>query len=409
MSTADGSFMPAAPPPPGVTPNYGNPESRSHELIIVSVVFPVLSFFFFFPRLYSATFIIRKWHTDDYLICIAAASGLANAILCIIQSTMGMGKHIWELDYVTFRETMKIMMLGGAFTYSFTTMFIKLSILSFFLRFSMDRAFRLAVYVVMFISVGYSVPQILLFLYVCTPIGSYWDWTIPGTCINQQAIFDAGNILNMLTDFMILLLPIWMLRPMRVPLVKKLGVMLVLMTGGFVCAVSLLRMVMGKTGENNPDITWHYPVNLIWCLVEEYLGIICACLPSLKAFCKHFYPKLFLFAPDIDERVAASFPFSSFRADTLADGNGNGNGSDLNRGNNNSVPRDGGRRAWWSLRRAGVSSASSVVGHGEGVERGGKGEVDGEGSGEDVEAARGVPDEKAVGGVAAVVENSRAG
>lgn len=182
------------------------------------------------------------------------------------------------------------MMLGGAFTYSFTTMFIKLSILSFFLRFSMDRAFRVAVYIVMFISVGYSVPQILLFLYVCTPIGSYWDWSIPGTCINQQAIFDAGNILNVITDFMILLLPIWMLRPMRTPLTKKIGVLLILMTGGLyvisvplmppsqltcmyvssVCGVSLVRMITGITGANNPDITWHYSVNLIWWYVHLF-------------------------------------------------------------------------------------------------------------------------------------------
>ena len=132
------------------------------------------------------------------------------------------------------------MMLGGAFTYSFTTMFIKLSILSFFLRFSMDRAFRVTVYIVMFISVGYSVPQILLFLYVCTPIGSYWDWSIPGKCINQQAIFDAGNILNVITDFMILLLPIWMLSPMRTPLTKKIGVLLILMAGGLYVAPSAI-------------------------------------------------------------------------------------------------------------------------------------------------------------------------
>ncbi|KAK3292997.1 uncharacterized protein B0H64DRAFT_327411 [Chaetomium fimeti] len=312
---------------------------------------------------------------------------------------MGMGKHIWELDYVTFSETMKIMMLGGAFTYSFTTMFIKLSILSFFLRFSMDRAFRLAVYVVMFISVGYSVPQIFLFLYVCTPIGSYWDWSIPGTCINQQAIFDAGNILNMVTDFMILLLPIWLLRPMRAPLIKKLGVLLILMAGGFVCGVSLMRMVTAMTGANNPDITWHYPINLIWCLVEEYVGIICACLPCLKAFSKRFYPNLFLFAPDLDKRVAASFPFSSsFHAETLADDSDGNSGS--------RATRDGGRKAWWSLRRAGLGTSSAVSREEDtGTRGGGKGEVDADGSGgEDVEAARGVADEKAVGGVAAVVE-----
>ncbi|AEO59732.1 hypothetical protein MYCTH_2308231 [Thermothelomyces thermophilus ATCC 42464] len=82
MSSASETIIPAAPPPPGVTPNFENPESSSHQLIIVSVVFPVFSFFFLIPRLYLASFILRKWHTDDYLICVAAAgqSGLAFSV-----------------------------------------------------------------------------------------------------------------------------------------------------------------------------------------------------------------------------------------------------------------------------------------------------------------------------------------
>ncbi|KAL2186503.1 hypothetical protein L209DRAFT_755200 [Thermothelomyces heterothallicus CBS 203.75] len=357
------TIIPAAPPPPGVTPNFENPESSSHQLIIVSVVFPVFSFFFLIPRLYSASFILRKWHTDDYLICVAAAFGLANAIVCIIQSTMGMGKHIWELDYETFKDTMKLMMLGGALTYNLTTMFIKLSILSFYLRFSVETSFRIAVYVVMYISFGYSIPNAFLFLYVCRPIRSYWDWAIPGTCINQQAIFDASNILNMVTDYLILLLPFWMLRPLRIPLSKKLGIGFVLAAGGFVCGVSTMRMVTGMTGANNADITWHYPVNLIWCLVEEYIGIICACLPCLKAFTKHFYPSLVLFSPDFDNRIAASFPFASrSRLDgskTAGGGNEKRNGADNATGADGDAKDDGGRSAWWRLVGAALGSGSS--------------------------------------------------
>lgn len=123
-------------------------------------------------------------------------------------------------------------MIGGPMTYNLSTLFVKLSILSFYLRFSIDRAFRLAVYLVMFVTVGYTVPNAILFLYICKPMAFYWDWTLQGTCVDQQAVFDAANILNMTTDYMILLLPIWMLRPLRAPLLKKIGIALVLMTGG---------------------------------------------------------------------------------------------------------------------------------------------------------------------------------
>jgi hypothetical protein len=59
------TFIPAAPPPPGVTPNFDNPAWIGYRLIIVSVVFPVFGLFFLIPRLYSAGAIIRKWHPDD--------------------------------------------------------------------------------------------------------------------------------------------------------------------------------------------------------------------------------------------------------------------------------------------------------------------------------------------------------
>lgn len=65
MSSADGAVIPATPPPLGVTPNFENPEWIGYRLIIVSAVFPVLSLCFLIPRLYSAAFIIRKWHNDD--------------------------------------------------------------------------------------------------------------------------------------------------------------------------------------------------------------------------------------------------------------------------------------------------------------------------------------------------------
>jgi hypothetical protein len=58
MSSADGML-------PGVTPDGGEPEWIGYRLIIVSVVFLVMSLVFLVPRLYSAAFIIKKWHTDD--------------------------------------------------------------------------------------------------------------------------------------------------------------------------------------------------------------------------------------------------------------------------------------------------------------------------------------------------------
>lgn len=66
------------------------------------------------------------------------------------------------------------------------------------------------------------------------------------------------------------------------------------LTCGSVCAVSLIRLASIPSGLNDPDITWRYVINLIWCIVEMYFGIICACLPCLRAYFKHHFPNLFV-------------------------------------------------------------------------------------------------------------------
>ena len=179
-------------------------------------------------------------------------------------------------------NTWQIGMIAGLLTYNLATLFIKMSILCFYLRFSVERSFRFTVYFVMLVTIGYTVPNAILVLYACRPMRAYWDFSVVGAqCVDLNAAFHTGNTLNMLTDFAILLLPIWLLRPMRVPLSKKIGVALILMAGGLyvlmplpslyamlilpsVCAISLMRMITTLVGIFDTDLTFHYVDNLIW-------------------------------------------------------------------------------------------------------------------------------------------------
>lgn len=69
-------FPGAGPPPPGVIPAFDNPESIGYRLVIVASVFPAVTGLFLFLRLYTAAFILRKWHIDD------CAFTLSTQLLC---------------------------------------------------------------------------------------------------------------------------------------------------------------------------------------------------------------------------------------------------------------------------------------------------------------------------------------
>ncbi|GAB1315631.1 hypothetical protein MFIFM68171_05841 [Madurella fahalii] len=316
MRSANGSIIAALPPPPGVIPDFENGENIAYRLFIVAIFFSVLSLLSVSARLFSAHVILKKWHPDDVLILVAWIIALANSVIAMVQTKYGLGKHMWDNPLEDFQMFLKIGIIGGPLTYNLATLFIKTSILSFYLRFSVERAFRLAVYFVMVVTVGYTVPNAILVLYACRPMHAYWDFAAKmagSQCVNFDATFHTANTLNMLTDFAILLLPIWMLRPMQVPLSKKIGVALILMAGGFVCAVSLMRMITALIGINDPDISFHYLDNLVWWIVEMDFGIVCACLPCIKPLVKHYFPNMpFFDSPDLKvPHVTLSFRLSN--------------------------------------------------------------------------------------------------
>lgn len=66
---------------------------------------------------------------------------------------------------------------------------------------------------------------------MCRPVKAYWDLTVKRTCGNFKTAFLVGGTLNVATDLVMLLLPIWVLRPLRVPRKQKIGATVILMTG----------------------------------------------------------------------------------------------------------------------------------------------------------------------------------
>jgi hypothetical protein len=67
----------------------------------------------------------------------------------------------------------------------------------------------------------------------CQPFKAQWIPDLPGArCINNTARFFAGQGFHIFLDFAILLIPLFILRHLRVPLPQKLLVGVVLGFGG---------------------------------------------------------------------------------------------------------------------------------------------------------------------------------
>ena len=116
-------------------------------------------------------------------------------------------------------------------TYGLGTLFIKASILLFYLRLPSQWSFKLATCMVLFVACGYCLFGAFTWLVMCRPAHKYWDFTVKGTCGDLKIAFLVGGTMNVVTDVIMLLLPLWVLSPLRLPGKQKIGVTLILMTG----------------------------------------------------------------------------------------------------------------------------------------------------------------------------------
>jgi hypothetical protein len=244
----------ALPPPPGVQSNFVNPAFNGQKILMAGIIYPILTIPFLVARLYAKVCLIKKLQIDDYMIITSLPFTIAFSILQIYQTKNGSGYHMWDITAEMFQRywfvrvdplphpkplvsclhNASLLQVGGIFgpfLYGIGTMFIKASILLFYLRFPCERSLKIVTYIVLFVVCFYSLFGAFTFLLMCRPVERYWNPNIPGKCLNFKAAFLATGIFNVATDFTILSLPIWLLRPLRLPKKQKIGVTLILMTG----------------------------------------------------------------------------------------------------------------------------------------------------------------------------------
>ena len=79
--------------------------------------------------------------------------------------------------------------------------------------------------------IAYQTAQILSAILQCTPPKRLWDPETPGTCIDFLAVTIATGTLNVVTEVLILALPMPMLWQLKLPTSKKRMLSFVFLVG----------------------------------------------------------------------------------------------------------------------------------------------------------------------------------
>ncbi|KAL4925961.1 uncharacterized protein BDV17DRAFT_163177 [Aspergillus undulatus] len=293
MSTSDSEIIGALPPPPGVTPNFVNPEYEGDRFVIVNVIFLIISFSSLAIRLWTRTFIARGFRWDDaFMIVSFACSCVLTAVTCEMLN-WGLGVHMWDVPATSLSPHFLKLNVIAAIIYCAGTGFLKVSVLLFYMRIFPSRNFHLAVWVLVFIAAGYNIASVLANIFSCNPIAKSWDVTITqGYCMNRPVFYFANAGLGIFTDFATVLVPVPWLRRLQMPTRQKIAVGCILATGCFVGVVSCIRLSSLYILQNTTDLTWATTNALMWCVIEINLGIFGGCVTAMRPFVRRYFPRL---------------------------------------------------------------------------------------------------------------------
>lgn len=143
----------------------------------------------------------------------------------------GYGAHIKQLSSANRDMALKLFYIAQT-PYKVTICCNKVSVLIFYLRIFPTRSFRIACFAVMAIIVGWSLGAIFATIFQCIPIAASWNKSITGNCVNSDATWVSYAVINIVTDAMVLALPIPLIIKLHLSLRDRLLLCGIFLMGG---------------------------------------------------------------------------------------------------------------------------------------------------------------------------------
>ncbi|GFF44457.1 hypothetical protein IFM58399_07297 [Aspergillus lentulus] len=221
---------------------------------------------------------------DDYLICIALAMVTGEYIDMIIWVYRGVGTHIYPLGMTGFSNFFINLFVCEIF-YTLSICLTKYSILMFYWRIFGTTNIRIPIYVIFFLVTGWGLGVIFTTIFQCLPIRGFWDKSLNPHCgVDVNQFFIGNAVPNIITDWALLILPMPYIWRLHKNTAQKIAISSVFVLGGFICVISIVRLVIMLDSYRVPsiDVTWVFIGPSTWTAVETNIGVVSACLPSLR-------------------------------------------------------------------------------------------------------------------------------
>lgn len=159
----------------------------------------------------------------------------------------------------------------------------KLAILVLYRRLFPAKRVRVIIYILASVLVGASIANTTAVLAACRPFSANWNISGDAVCIDRHALFIWSSLPNMITDLVILILPLPIIWRLQMDNSMKAGLTFTFIVGSLGLVTSIIRFVFFYRIDPYLVDGTFTDVKLIYCTeTEPGTYLICACLLTYR-------------------------------------------------------------------------------------------------------------------------------
>ncbi|CAA9961687.1 hypothetical protein PTMSG1_05064 [Pyrenophora teres f. maculata] len=272
-------------------------------VVVVGAILTTMSTVIVGLRYYCRYYLMGKVTASDHLMFVALACTWGNFVVNYYQDIESSGYPPGYLRRPDKRPLIEGKVLGTLISwwiyrlsYNLALGFVKLSILFFYRTIAANRTFRHLVYTTMALVIMYTTGAVIAAIFQCETPSDAWspanyfatfDPFDPNRrqpkCYDPVKLWAFSAAANLLSDVIILLLPLPALLSLRIPMSKRLALIGVFSVGLLAIVASSVRVWVMALWAESPWNSARYGNDLLlWGQVETNSGIISASVPFLR-------------------------------------------------------------------------------------------------------------------------------
>ncbi|KAI0098610.1 hypothetical protein GGR51DRAFT_426103 [Nemania sp. FL0031] len=269
--------------------------NRTLAVWVVTLVNIIFCTLFYILRLVSRAVLRQRIDISDVVLGVSVGFTLPVLWTAFSLADAGLGQDAWNIPQDNITRIFYLYWWAEIF-YQGGLPLTRISFLCFYLKLFPQDNIRKASLILIWVNVANFIAFVTASIFQCYPIygaWTFWDGSFHGHCndLHLQSWIQAG--VNIFLDLLVIILPLPALAKLSASRSRKIRIILMFSIGFFITIISVIRLKTLVVFANSMNVSYDYVEPGLYSVIEACIGIICGCLPAVRALFITLFPTVF--------------------------------------------------------------------------------------------------------------------